>query len=196
MQDKLARPEKTTINMEEDKIKIQFEDGAVRTLRPVQPSQDDLKKYFSNHTGLNYNEVENGYLFWSVTKALKNWLNKYGLHHPAAAGLILAAEGIIAANEANDNNGFVAFTEEDHECLIVCPYCSDPYAWRISKMIYDDIAGRRISSKKRIVYVNLLNWEKEDTVGDLTEQISQAVAVEDYELAATLRNRIDCLKAR
>ena len=63
-------------------------------------------------------------------------------------------------------------------------------------MIYDDIVGRRISSKKRIVYVNLLNWEKEDTVGDLTEQINLAVAVEDYELAVTLRNRIDSMKKR
>ena len=182
--------------MEEEKIKIRFPDGAVRTLRPVEPAENVLRKYFSEHTGLNYDEVKRGYLFWSVTKALKNWLNKHGLHHPAAAGLIVTAEGIIANEQAKQSNGFVAFTEEDEECLLVCPYCSDPYVWRISKMIYDDIVGRRISDKKRIVCVNLLHWEKEDSVEGLTEQLNQAVAVEDYELAATLRNRIECMKER
>ena len=182
--------------MEEEKIKIRCPDGAVRTLRPVEPAENVLRKYFSEHTGLNYDEVQRGFLSCYIIKALKDWLNKHGLHHPEAGSLILAAEGIFAGDQAKKSNGFVAFTEEDEECLLVCPYCSDPYVWRISKMIYDDIVGRRISDKKRIVCVNLLNWEKEDTVENLTEQLNQAVAVEDYELAAILMNRIECMKKR
>jgi hypothetical protein len=184
----------TFMKKQEEKMKIQFENGDVRTLRPVQPAEDSLMEYFNVRTGTNYAAIEKGYLFKHVVGDLKSWLKTHGLHHPGTTALIIAAEGIIACDESEHNEGFVAFTEEDEECLLVCPCPYDPYVLRISKMVYDEISGRQVTIKKRIVSINFLHDEKqEETIQSLTMQLSEAVDAEDYELAVAVRDKLNAM---
>jgi hypothetical protein len=180
------------MNSEEGKIKIRFEDGSIRTLKPVAPKIEELREYFQSYTGVNFNSNE--WIYLLVVKALKRWLNINGFHHPAAAGLIVAAEGIVASAQAKQSDGFIAFAEEDEECLLVCPDPCDPYVHRISKMVYNDITGRRISVKKLIVNVEFLNLRNGNNVEDLMYQLDLAIEAEEFEQAAKLRDRITLLQ--
>lgn len=176
----------------EEKIKIKFEDGTIRTLRPVAPKIEELMEYFHSYTGISYNSGE--WIYKLVVKALKKWLNANGFNHPAAAGLIVAAEGIVAYEEAKLNDGFIAFAEEDEECMLVCPDPDDPFVHRISKMVYNGITGREITVKKLIVSIEFLNLRNGNNIEDLEYWREQAVATENYEKAAELRDKIARLR--
>ncbi len=176
------------MNAEEEKIKIKFEDGSIRTLIPIAPKIEEIREYFQSYTKINYNS--DGWIYLLVVQALKRWLNINGFHHPAAGELIVAAEEIVASAQAKQSDGFVAFAEEDEECFLVCLNCDEPFVHRISKMVYNDITGRRISVNKLIVTVEILNLRNGNNVEDLTYQLDLAVKTEDYELAAELRDQI------
>ena len=177
-----------------NRIRIKFDDGEIKTIRPVKANLRVLKKEFRQYTGVNCDLITVSYDD-QLIKALLKWLDKHGLYHPEARNLIVTVEGLIASEERIGREGFIAFAEEDHECLLVITPANDrEYVWRISKMINDRIRGKRINFDKRIVVVTFLDDEiKEENITDLRQQLGIAIDTEKYELAAKLRDKISSM---
>ena len=180
------------MNKKLSKIKIKFKNGEVRTLTPVKPNIRALKKDFKIATGINY-DFEHQYFHTQITETLSKWIFKHGLYHPAAPDLVLTAAAIIAWEQRKQSGGFVAISEEDNECfLMIFPRNSNEYVWRISKMINDEICGKEVDNRERIVCVEYMEAELQ-TVEELEIELKEALKVEDYENAAILRDRISTM---
>jgi hypothetical protein len=179
------------MNTEDEKFKIKFKDGRVRTLIAIDPNEKEIRDFFQSYTKIDYDS--DGWIYLLVVQALKKWLNINGFNHPAASELISVAELIVASAEAIQWDGFVAITEEENECLVVCINNDCHYVQLISKMIYNDIVGRRISINKLIVNIKCLNLRNGDNLEDLTYWLNRALETEDYEQAVELRDKINIL---
>jgi hypothetical protein len=173
------------------KFRIVFENGETKTIVPIRANMRVLKKTFKEHTGISYNFNEE-YFFTQIENALLNWLDTHGLYHPAATELIHTAAVIIATEQQRQNGGFIAFVEEDFECLLVIlPRNYQDYVWRISKMLDRTISGKEADNEKLITCITVLEDEIiKPTINSLEKELSIAVDTENYELAAKLRDKI------
>lgn len=154
------------------RLQVRFGNGKVHNLKLVR--FDDSKSEFENLAGFRFNQKDS--IHSQTIKALKSWLDQNGFHHDDSNEVIVLSHRVIADELAQKKNGFVAYTEDERDPLVVYRRDREEYVCRISPMVYSEISGKPTNRQRLFVKAKLQGWGlKESTIEDLADELGLSI---------------------
>lgn len=169
---------------QEPEVRIKFADGSTRKIILTEVNEKP-QEFLEKKTGLIYGQGD----FYSQTIGiLYSWICKHGPDDKFSQEVVAAAEMVIMRGLSEMTGGYAALDDENEEFLVYVPSSKGDYVILISKLMDKIIKEGEFSYVDEVLSVTKVG--KKISVDELREQLKAALEVENYELAAKLRDRL------
>ena len=168
----------------EPEVRIKFDDGTTRKIILTQVNEKP-QKFLEKKTGLIYGH---GDFYAQTIGILYSWICLHGPDDKFSQEVVEAAEMVIMRGLSEKTGGYAAIDDENGEFLVYVPSSKGEYVILISKLMDKIIREGEFSYADEVLRVTKVG--KKISADELREQLKAALEVENYELAAKLRDRL------
>jgi hypothetical protein len=168
------------------KTKIKFENGEIKTIIPLRLDIQSVKKYLQEQTGLIYGY---GHLYYQSLGLFYAWINFHTPKDPSYGKVFYTTILAMTCGIAENEGGIIAVIEGSKEILVYVPHPSGyHYVYRFHNKFFDLWESHNWAYLHTMEMVKTI--EGEFVIDDLNTRLKNALAEENFELAAKLRDEI------